>query len=104
MARRLILGAAASLILGACGGGGGKSVLVSSCVDEGESRENCQCLATKLEEGLSPKAFDAVVLGAQGKDAQAEEAMKDLSMSDAMTMAGVMLGATQQCGMTGFGG
>ncbi len=91
------------LAITACGGGGGKADLVKACMDEGEDREGCECMAQELEEGLSPRAFEAMVLSATGKDEEAEAAMKDLGMTDAIAVAGSMITVATKCGVSGFG-
>ncbi len=91
------------LLLASCGGGGGKSALVKACVDEGEERKSCECMAGKMEEGLSPRAFDAMVLSATGKDEEAEAAMEELGMTEGIAIAGVMMTVISECGISGFG-
>lgn len=100
---RTTLVLAGVIALAACGGGG-KSDLVEACVDEGETRKGCTCMADKLEEGLSPEAFEAMVLGATGKDEEAEAVLKELGMGEAMKTAGVMMRVAVECGVSGFGG
>ena len=100
---RSILICTGALVLISCGGGG-KSALVDSCMDEGESKEDCKCMADVLQQNLSPKAFSAVVLNAQGKDKEAEQAMQDLGMTEALAVAGAMVKVVTECGVSGFGG
>lgn len=97
------LAIAAVCVLSACGGGGGKSALIDACVEEGESKKDCTCMAETMEEGLSPKAFEAMVLGATGKEEEAEALMEEMGMSEAMSVAGVMLNVVAKCGVSGFG-
>ena len=89
------------LVLTACGGGG-KSALIDACMEEGESRKDCACLADKMEEGLSPRAFEAMVLSATGKDEQAQAAMEELGMAEGIAIAGVMVTVVAECGVSGF--
>ncbi len=98
---RKILVCASLIALAACGGGG-KSALVDACVDEGEDKKDCACMADKLEEQLSPRAFEAVVLGATGKEEEAEKMMEDLGMAEAVALGGAMISVIGECGITGF--
>ena len=100
MLRNLLLGTSL-LALSACGGGG-KSALIEACIEQGDSKDHCACMADKLEEGLSPEAFDAMVLGAQGKDEESEAAMNELGLGEAMATGGVMIGAIAACGIKNF--
>lgn len=100
---RTILACASLLALTACGGGGGKSALVDACVEEGEERKDCACFADTLEEQLSPRAFEAIVLSATGKDEEAESIMEELGATEALAIGGAMLSVIPKCGVTGFG-
>ena len=72
--RNALIAAVSALILAACGGGGSKQALVKSCMDEGESRENCTCMADKAEETL-----DADLLGKMARaSSEGEEGMQAL--------------------------
>ena len=94
---------AGAVALMSCGGGGGKAALIDACVDEGEDRKDCACMADKMEEGLSPRAFEAMVLSATGKDKEAEEAIEQLGMAEGIAIAGVMVAVVAECGVSGFG-
>ncbi len=94
---------ATALFLSACGGSGGKSALIDACMEEGESKKDCTCMAEKMEEGLSPRAFEAMVLGATGKEEEAEALMKDMGVGEGMAVAGVMLTVVAECGVSIFG-
>lgn len=89
--------AASVMILGlvACGGGGdGKSFLVGKCVEEGESKEACNCQVDALEEALGSENIDKMVALAKSEDEagaqklmteiMAEDPTKVLSMATAM--------------------
>ena len=89
------------IALTACGGGG-KSALINACVEQGDTKKDCACMAEKLEEGLSPAAFDAMVLGAKGNEEAAEAAMKELGIGEAMKIGAVMLTVFASCGVTSF--
>lgn len=99
---RSILITASAFALMSCGGGG-VSALVDACVEDGESKKDCTCMAEKLEESVSPKAFEAIVLDAQGREEAANAAMKELGMADAMAVAGAMFKVATECGVAGFG-
>ena len=98
---RSALALAAVLTLTACGGGG-KSALIDACMEEGESKKDCTCLAEKMEEGLSPRAFEAMVLGATGKEEEAEALMKEMGVGEGMAVAGVMMTVVAECGVSLF--
>ncbi|MEO1475056.1 MAG: hypothetical protein AAFS13_01630 [Pseudomonadota bacterium] len=63
-----IIGTGFVLALASCGGGGGKQALVDACVEEGESRENCTCVADLAEENLEADLFKKVVDAVQSGD------------------------------------
>ena len=87
----------------ACGGGGGKSALVDACIEQGDSREACTCMADKMEEGLSPEAFEAMVLGAQGKDDEAQALMENIGIGEGMKIAALMVTVVAECKISVFG-
>lgn len=92
----------AALTLSGCGGGG-KAVIIDTCMEEGDSKEDCVCLAQVLEENLSPRAFEAMVLQAQGKDEEAEKVTDSLGMTEALSIASAMIEVMSECGVSGFG-
>lgn len=93
--------AAAGLAVSACGGaGGGKSELVEACVADGEDKAQCECIATELEANLDEDVFRAMVLGAQGKEAEAEEIMNDMPMDKQFSVATGAMAAMMKCGVS----
>lgn len=94
---------AAGLTVSGCdaiglGGGGDKAELVKACVADGEEQKTCDCVADELEKTVDKDAFKAMVLGAQGKDAEAEAIMEGLSMEKQFSVATGAMGAMAKCG------
>ncbi|MFC7291351.1 hypothetical protein [Hirschia litorea] len=92
--RKIILLSIATLTLAACGGGG-KASIVKSCVDEGESKKTCTCLADAIEENTDEKTFKLIAKAA--KSGGMEEGLEDLPMDKKMALAMTMVGAATKC-------
>ena len=101
MMRKLIIISAVFFIT-ACGGGGGKGALIKACMEEGEDKKDCECMAEQMEQGLSPRAFEAMVLSATGKDEDAEAIIEELGMTEGIAIAGVMMKVVSECGISGL--
>lgn len=97
--KNLILLAAAGLCLAACAPGG-KAAIVKACVDDGTERKTCECMAKELEAKVDKEAFQAMVLGAQGKDAEAEAILKKLPMDKQFSVATGAMSAAMTCGLS----
>lgn len=89
--------AASILALAACGGG--KAAMVKSCVDDGTNQKTCECIATELEEKLDKDVFDALVLGAQGRDEAAKVALEKLPANQQFSVVTTTMGAAMKCGL-----
>lgn len=92
--------AASMLALGlaACGGGGGnaKAKLVDACVEEGESKETCNCQIDAVEEALGSSTLNKLAALAEKDDeAGAEKLMMEILADKpdaAMKMGMAMMG------------
>ncbi len=93
--------AAAGLALSACSGGGGKAALVEACVNDGQEKKTCDCMADEFEQKLDKDVFNALVLGAQGKDEEAEKILSELPMEKQFSVATAAMEATMKCGLGG---
>jgi hypothetical protein len=86
-----------ALALAGCGGG--KAAMVKSCVDDGTDRKTCDCIASELERKLDKDVFDAMVLGAQGRDEAAKAAMDKLPIEKQFSIATGAMSAAMTCGL-----
>ncbi len=93
--RKILVLSLSALALTACGGGGGKSAIVNACVEEGEDKAMCSCMADALEEGTDEETFALIAKGAKGGDVEAS--MEELPMDKKMSLAMVMMGAATKC-------
>jgi hypothetical protein len=96
--------AAAGLALSGCSGGGGKAALVEACMKDDQEKKTCECMADEFEQTLDKDVFNAMVLGAQGKEAEAEKIMNELPMEKQFSIAPAAMGAMMKCGMAGATG
>lgn len=98
MFRIMTTAAAAALLATACGAaGGGKAALVAECVEGGEERKTCECVATELEKNADKDAFRAMTLEAQGKTEEAEKIISALPMDKQISVATAAMGAMMKC-------
>jgi hypothetical protein len=56
----------------------GREAITNRCVAGGEKLEVCECFAEESSRRLEKPMFELVVLGAQGRESEAEEVMKSL--------------------------
>ncbi len=101
--RVLFLAMAGAIVLAGCSlaGGGGKATLVSRCVKDGNDKKACQCMADNAEKTLDKEVFAAMVLGAEGKDEEAQAAISKLPLEKQFTMATFAMDTVQKCGING---
>ncbi|MEM9667362.1 MAG: hypothetical protein AAF950_00425 [Pseudomonadota bacterium] len=82
--RRIFFGILSAFLVAACGAGGGKSAIVKACMDEGETRENCTCMADVAEEELDEELFGLLAKAAKSSD----EGLGDLGSEMTLAQAG----------------
>lgn len=58
---RAFLAVVVVAVLSACNQNNDRTALTQTCVDQGESMEACACIATALEDNLSPKLYKRTV-------------------------------------------
>ncbi len=99
MIRIVTTAAAAALLAAACGAaaGGGKGALVAECVEGGEEKKTCECVANELEKNADKDAFRAMTLEAQGKTEEAEKIISALPMDKQISVATAAMGAMMKC-------
>ncbi|MEM7661665.1 MAG: hypothetical protein AAF292_05410 [Pseudomonadota bacterium] len=97
MKTRIVMAAGLISILTACGGGGGKQVLIDACMDEGETRENCTCVATAAEESLDEDLFAKVVEAVSSGDSDLALLNSDLGVEEIQQLAGFALSVGTKC-------
>lgn len=96
--RMAILAGALALAVTACGGtGGGKASIVKSCMDSGEDREMCTCLADGLEKNLDAKTFNTVAKAMAQGDEKGGEIINDLPAGEQSKIMGAMMSTGMQC-------
>lgn len=96
--KNTLLASAMIFGLAACGGGGGKAALVKACMEDGESAEQCECMATTAEEELDSTTFSKLVKMAQEGDENAEDIMGDLSPEEQGKFMAFAMKAAMTCG------
>ena len=95
---KVLMAAAAALLVSACGVGGGKSVYVAACVKEKQGdQKTCQCIGDKLEKTLDPQMFQAVTLQAEGKAEEADKIISKIPDEKKFTGAMAAAGAAMSC-------
>ena len=99
--KKRILVTAASLMLAGCGGGG-KSALVKSCIDRGEDKTNCACMAEKLQQGLKPPTFALVIKAAQAPEDQRAAILAEMPAMEKLSFGIASLDAADACGAAPF--
>ncbi len=86
--------------LAACGGGGGgKAALVDACVADGESKENCSCMADAAESQLDKPLFNKLVKAAKDGEDGVEGMIGELSSEEQGKFMGFAMSAAMSCGM-----
>ncbi len=85
---------AAAAFLTACSGPG-KSDIVNACVEQGETRETCQCFADAAQDELRPDTFTKVASAARSGDF--DKAGEDLSTAEQFEFAAFALKAVVTC-------
>jgi hypothetical protein len=98
MIRIVMTAAAAALLASACNAAaGGKGALVAECVEGGEEKKTCECVANELEKNADKDAFRAMTLEAQGKTEEAEKIISALPMDKQISVATAAMGAMMKC-------
>ncbi|PKP80686.1 MAG: hypothetical protein CVT79_13780 [Alphaproteobacteria bacterium HGW-Alphaproteobacteria-18] len=100
--RMAILAGALALAVTACGGtGGAKASMVKSCIDAGEDKAMCTCLADGLEKNLDAKTFSTVAKAMAQGDDKGGEIIEKLPADQQGKIMGAMMSTGMQCA---FGG
>lgn len=94
--KKLMFVAAASLALAACEDKG-QSALVQSCVSGGLEKRTCDCLARESKKSMDKEVYEAMVLDAQGKSAEANALMEKMPVEKRFTAATGIVGAMGAC-------
>ena len=79
----------------------GHAVIVSSCVKGGAEQKVCECIATEMRQHVDDPVYAAMVLDAQGKAEEAQEAMDKLSDAQKFSIGTAGAEAAGKCGLTG---
>lgn len=74
-----------------------RAVLVSQCVKDGNTEEACRCMADQAEATLDKEVLAAMALAAEGKDEEADEAMRKLTMEQQFSVAPFAAAAVETC-------
>lgn len=101
--RSLIAIVMSSLWLAACARSN-HALLVSACVEEGQSRADCTCLADLAKEQLSDETYSTLTTLSQAKDKLDRDFLGEMSISQAAELARFALEAGQSCKISGMEG
>lgn len=77
-----------------------RTILVSQCVKDGNTEEACRCMADKAEATLDKEVLAAMALAAEGKDDEADEAMRKLTMEQQFSVAPFAAAAVEACNLS----
>ena len=77
-----------------------RTVLVSQCVKDGNTEEACRCMADQAEATLDKEVLAAMALAAEGKDDEADEAMRKLTMEQQFSVAPFAAAAVEACNLS----
>lgn len=77
------LAAGVCLAAAACSGASSdRTVIAGSCARDGGVQSTCDCLARESVKRFEKPSLEAVVLGAQGQDAEADKIMASLTADE----------------------
>ena len=94
--KRLLLVVTGGLILASCGQSD-YNTLVDACVEGGEKRSQCTCMADIAQDKLSPEAFATFAdLVKQGENANVSE-LENMSPADMLAIGTVGVEAASTC-------
>lgn len=94
--KRLLLASFGALILASCGQSD-YNTLVDACVEGGEARAKCTCMADIAQDKLSPEAFETFAeLVKQGENADVSE-LENMSPGDMLAIGTVGVEAASTC-------
>jgi hypothetical protein len=89
----------AAIALGACSASGpGREAIADRCVAGGEKPEVCDCFAEESSRRLDKPMFELVVLGAQGRDSEAETRIRALGPERQGAFSTIVRGIIRGCG------
>lgn len=88
---------AASGFLAGCGGPGEEDFVQACMKGQGATEEACRCMASEAKAKMPAKGWEALVLDAQEKDAEAEAVRNSMSTEDQAKMMGAMLEVAGKC-------
>lgn len=94
--KRIAITASALVALAACGGGDYQTI-VDACVEGGESKKECSCMADVAKDKLSSEAFgNFAELVSKGEDV-GTDVLEDMSLADMTAFAAVGMEASRVC-------
>jgi hypothetical protein len=76
-----------------------RATLLDACVRDGGSQTACTCMADAAIEKLEAPLLNAMALGAEGRDDEADAAMQALTMDQQLAIAAFASEALQTCGL-----
>lgn len=100
---RFLVAIGALSLLTACGDSD-YNVLVDACVGEGESKQDCECIADVAKDKLSAGSFSKAADIARAGTENAQEVLENLSAAESAELIGVVFAASQTCSVSGLGG
>lgn len=94
--KRIAITALSFGVMSACGGGDYQTI-VDACVDGGESKSECSCMANVAKEQLTPEALGKFAdLVSEGENA-GSEVLENISLADMTTFAAVGIEVSRVC-------
>jgi hypothetical protein len=100
MTIRLLAALALGVTLAACSRTpDDREVIVNACVEDGSSQEACECMAGEAETALSEEGRQVLVLGAQGKDQEAQTLMQSMPLDQQLAFGTFAFEAIDKCGI-----
>lgn len=96
---RFVIALVALPVLGACAHGyGSDRAIVDNCrAGGGMTVAACECVRSEMRASMDDYAYDAMVLLANGRDAEAGARLEGLTERDQVAVAGKMMSAYSLC-------
>jgi len=94
-------GLGAALLLGGCAHVSDQAIVDNCRAGAGLTLKACECVRTEMKTSMDAYSYDAMVLLANGKDAEAGNRLDGLTERDRVAVAGRMMSAYSLCAGVG---
>jgi hypothetical protein len=78
------------------------TVLVAGCIRDGNTRASCECMADSARTTLDPPVFQAMAMGAEGRQADASLAYDALTDAQKETVPAFVASSIKACNLTAY--